>query len=118
VAGSTANRVRDWRAGGAGSDDFESTLLHIAADGEEIAGVCPELNYADEGGWVQQLAVKASHRNRGIARALLQTAFCAVWDRGERTCGLSTDSRTGARGLYDRVGMRVRMTATSYEKDL
>jgi hypothetical protein len=30
--------------------------------------------------------------------------------------GLSTDGRTGARGLYEHVGMRVRRTAWEYAK--
>jgi hypothetical protein len=31
-------------------------------------------------------------------------------------CGLGTDSRTGARGLYEHVGMRVRKTYYEYVK--
>jgi GNAT superfamily N-acetyltransferase len=108
----------DWRAAVLLRPEFDPRLLHIALEGTQIVGVCLGLDYPDEGGWVQQLAVKASHRNRGIAKALLQRAFCTTWDRGQKTCGLFTDSRTGARGLYERVGMHARMTTTSYEKDL
>ena len=86
----------DWRAAALMRPDFDPSLLLIATEDEEIVGVCLGLNYPDEGGWVQQLAVKASHRNRGVARALLQTAFRTAWDRGQRTCGLSTDSRHGS----------------------
>ncbi|MEA2505549.1 MAG: hypothetical protein QOH48_167 [Actinomycetota bacterium] len=45
------------------------------------------LDYPDEGGWIQQLAVAASHRKRGIARALLQTAFHASWDEKSTRAG-------------------------------
>ena len=38
--------------------------------------------------------------------------------RGGTSCGLGTDSRTGARGLYERVGMRVRKTFGEYVKRL
>ena len=52
-------------------------------------------------------------RGRGLARALLVHAFGIAWRAGGRRCGLCTDSRTGARGLYERVGMRVTRTAGS-----
>jgi hypothetical protein len=38
---------------------------------------------------------------------LLASAFAEFHRRGLRTAGLSTDSRTGARDLYERVGMKV-----------
>ena len=54
----------------------------------------------------------------GIARALLQSVFAAYHATGRRRVGLSTDSRTGALTLYERIGMRVRRTYTSWAKDL
>ena len=41
----------------------------------DIVGVTFMLDYEAEGGWVQQVATKASHRHRGIARAMLLRAF-------------------------------------------
>jgi predicted acetyltransferase len=75
------------------------------------------LPYSGEG-WIDKVAVKATHRNRGIARALLLHSFREAWHRGERVSGLSTDSRTGALTLYEKVGMTVRRSYTSYAKDL
>jgi mycothiol synthase len=98
--------------------DFDPGLTKVAVEKGEIVGACVGLDYPDEGGWIQQLAVTASHRRRGIARALLQTAFHTSWERGEQTCGLSTDSRTGALGLYQRAGMHVTTTATNFVKNL
>jgi mycothiol synthase len=66
--------------------------------------------------WVAQLAVARQHRGRGLARALLAHAFLVAWRAGLRHVGLSTDSRTGARGLYERVGMRVTRTSWEYAK--
>jgi hypothetical protein len=40
------------------------------------------------------------------------------WDQGKRALEVSTDSRTGALGLYERVGMSVTLSYTNYAKDL
>jgi GNAT superfamily N-acetyltransferase len=108
----------DWMAECILRPNFDPELIIVAEDGSEVVGVSVGLEYEGEGGWIQQLAVRASHRNRGIARALLHKAFLTAWQRGQRTCGVSTDSRTGALGLYEQVGMHVTMTATSYIKAL
>jgi mycothiol synthase len=49
---------------------------------------------------------------------LLQRAFRINWDRGERRVGLNTDSRTGALGLYEKVGMSVKRSYTHRAKRL
>ena len=97
---------------------FAPHLSRLAFDGDELVGValCDDYEGQDEG-WVQQLATKATHRHRGIARALLQASFAAYHATGRRMVGLSTDSRTGALTLYERIGMRVRRTYTSWAKD-
>ncbi len=98
---------------------FSSELSRLAFDGDELVGAALAFDYADDGeGWVQQLAMKATHRRRGIARALLSSVFGAFYERGKTRCGLSTESRTGALGLYERVGMRVRRSYTRYRKSL
>lgn len=58
-------------------------------------------------GYVDTLAVRADQRGRGLARALLADSFEVARWRGARRSELSTDSRTGALGLYLRVGMEV-----------
>jgi ribosomal protein S18 acetylase RimI-like enzyme len=98
---------------------FAPNLSRLAFDGDELVGAALCLDYqGQDEGWVQQLATKATHRHRGIARALLQSAFAAYHATGRRLVGLSTDSRTGALTLYERIGMRVRRTYTSWAKDL
>lgn len=98
---------------------FSPGSSRIALDGQEIVGatIC-YLYPGSEEGWVQQVATKATHRHRGIARALLQSSFAAFHEGGLRLAGLSTDSRTGALSLYERVGMAVRRSYTSWTKDL
>ena len=44
------------------------------------------------------------------ARALLVDCFAEAREHGATRSELSTDSRTGALGLYERVGMRVTST--------
>jgi GNAT superfamily N-acetyltransferase len=108
----------DWQALIPKRHDFDPGLLDVAVEGDRIVGASVGLNYEGEGGWIQQLAVRASHRHRGIATALVQSAFCTSWQRGQRTCGVSTDSRTGALGLYERAGMKVKKTFSNYVKEL
>jgi mycothiol synthase len=116
---------------GRGPDPFESwsnVLRHpaftpelspLAFDGDELVGVLVGYDYPEAGeGWVQQLATEANHRHRGVATALLGTAFAGFRERGRSTAGVSTDSRTGALDLYERVGMRVERSYTRYTKRL
>lgn len=68
--------------------------------------------------YVARLATRADQRGRGLAQALLVDSFAAARDHGALRCGLSTDSRTGALGLYERVGMRVVSTWVNRAIDL
>ena len=61
-------------------------------------------------GYVQYLAVRRDRRGLGLARALLVDCFAVAREHGASRSALSTDSRTGALGLYERVGMRVTST--------
>ncbi len=97
---------------------FAPSLSPLAFDGDELVGVAMSFDYGTDEGWIHQLATKASHRHRGIARALLQTTFRAFAELGKRRAGLSTDSRTGALSLYERVGMSVLRSYTRYTKEL
>jgi mycothiol synthase len=107
-----AIRIRDHVA-------FAPDLSRVAFDGEELVGAALCMDYdGQDDGWVQQLATKATHRHRGIARALLEAMFLANHETGKRKVGLSTNSRTGALGLYERLEMRVRRSYTGWAKDL
>jgi len=98
---------------------FTPELSPLAFEGDELVGVVIGYDYPEAGeGWIQQLATEANHRRRGIATALLGTAFASFRERGRRTAGVSTDSRTGALDLYQRVGMHVERSYTRYTKRL
>ena len=105
-----------WRALTIGREGFEPDDLIVAvADGRVIGGAF--LIDSDEI-WVEKLAVAKDHRHRGVARALLQTAFRRSFDIGYDHTSLSTDSRTGALTLYERIGMHVQTSFTHYGIDL
>jgi mycothiol synthase len=101
-----------------GHASFSPDLSRLAFDGDELVGAAMCLDYEGQGeGWVPQVATKATHRHRGIARALLQSVFAAFHATGRRRVGLSTDTRTGAHTMNERIGLRVRRTYTSWAKD-
>jgi GNAT superfamily N-acetyltransferase len=97
---------------------FEPAASPLAFEGDELVGVVMSFDYGGAEGWIHQVATKATHRNRGIARALLHTAFRAFHEAGKTRCGLGTDSRTGALTLYERVGMSVRTSYRRFSKEL
>jgi len=68
------------------------------------------LQLGEDCGYVSRLAVRRDQRNRGLARALLVDSFAVARERGATRSELSTDSRTGALGLYEKVGMQVTST--------
>ena len=55
--------------------------------------------------YISRLGTRKDQRNRGLAQALLVDAFAAGRAHGAEVFELSTDSRTGALGLYEKVGM-------------
>lgn len=113
-----ATPFEDWAASVILRSDFDPLLLDVAEDDGTIVGACVGLDEGGEEGWIHQLAVSSSHRRRGIARALLQRSFHTWWERGKRSCALSTDSRTSALSFYERIGMTLKTTSTTYTKQL
>jgi GNAT superfamily N-acetyltransferase len=108
-------KFEDWAAETLGRPGFAPEHIGTVVHDGEIAGAAVLIH--DEGGlWVGQLAVASEHRGRGLARALLVHAFAIAWRAGVRHVGLTTDSRTGARALYEHVGMRVTRTSWEYAK--
>lgn len=97
----------DFEAATSGRPGFEPWNLRVALDGDgAVVGVSLVL-VSDNGstGYVDRLAVRRDQRNRGLAQALLVDSFAQARAHGTTTSELSTDSRTGALGLYERVGM-------------
>lgn len=113
-----ASPYEDWRSWALERRGFEPWTMPLVVRDDEIVGAAYLIHYPDDIGWVQQIAVRKDHRGRGLGRALLHHAFREFFERGKRTTGLSTDSRTGALTLYEHVGMSVTHSYTHYAKDL
>ena len=101
-----------WRVMTIEREGFTSEDLVLAVDGDEIVGGAFLVD-SDEI-WVDKLAVRRDHRDRGIARAILQTAFQRGFDRGFPSTSLSTDSDRSALTFYEKVGMHARESYTHY----
>ncbi|HEY8059155.1 MAG TPA: GNAT family N-acetyltransferase, partial [Acidimicrobiales bacterium] len=86
---------------------FQPWNLRVVTDPtDQIVGAAFVVR-AGEVGFVDKVAVAKAHRGRGLARALLADAFAQARAHGATASMLSTDSRSGALGLYERVDMQV-----------
>lgn len=105
---------QDWAAPVLQRPGFEPWQLQlVVADDDRVVGAC-HLVMSGDTGWVNQVAVDRSHRGKGLAQSLLAQAFGAARDRGALRGELSTDSRTGALTLYEKLGMRVKWGSTHW----
>ena len=100
----------DWAAGVVLRPGFEPWQLRLVCDAVGTPVGVSFLILSGDCGYIDKLAVRADQRGCGLARALLADSFEVARSRGARRSELSTDSRTGALGLYQRVGMEVTST--------
>jgi ribosomal protein S18 acetylase RimI-like enzyme len=97
--------------------------VYIAMDGDEIAGstICfNEFEGDDSVAYVASLSVRRPWRGRGLAKAMLQASFADFADDGKRAVTLHVDGEniTGAKRLYESVGMRETHRMAWYEVEL
>jgi len=86
---------------------FEPWHLRVVTDGVgAVVGVTYVHPFGSQG-YVDRIATRKDQRGQGIAQAMLVDAFEAARQHGCDSSILNTDSRTGALGLYEKVGMRV-----------
>jgi len=99
----------DFSAGVFGRPGFEPWNLRVVTDpaGEVVGASHVVLDTNQGNAFIAKLAVRRDQRNRGLARALLADSFTLARQHGARGSELSTDSRTGALTLYEKVGMVV-----------
>jgi mycothiol synthase len=103
--------------------NFDPTLWFVAEQEDEVIGaICCTATTprAEDTGEVGYLAIRRPWRRRGVALALLLTAFAELRRRGVARCELSVDaeSPTGATRLYERAGMQVAYGWEVWEKTL
>jgi GNAT superfamily N-acetyltransferase len=97
---------------------FEPWNLRLLTDpdGTAVGGCYLQMAAPDDDslagpvGYVHSLAVRRDRRGLGLARSLLADAFRNAREHGAIRSELATDSRTGALGLYEKVGMEVTST--------
>jgi mycothiol synthase len=102
----TAMTFGEWLRCDYEGPDVDLSLWWVAWDGDAIAGVL--IGEAGEtAGTVADLGVRRPWRGRGMARALLLTAFAEFRRRGLSSAGLGVDTLnpTGALHLYTSLGM-------------
>jgi GNAT superfamily N-acetyltransferase len=97
--------------------------LWVLAEDErsgEIVGTCLARAVPGGGGWVGGVGVRRPWRRRGLALAMLHTAFGECYRRKIRAVELSVDagSPSNAPGLYTRAGMQVSQRVSLYRKEL
>jgi GNAT superfamily N-acetyltransferase len=99
-----------WQATSTKRPGFEPWQLRVVVDpaGDVVAVALLQMN--DNCGFVSRLATRKDQRGRGLAQALLADTFRVAREHGATRSELSTDSRTGALGLYEKVGMVVTST--------
>jgi mycothiol synthase len=100
----------DWRAQIVNRPGFEPWNLRVvvAPDGRVVSMAWLQLT--TDTSYIARLATRADERGKGLAQALLVDAFAVGRAHGATRSELSTDSRTGALGLYEKVGMKVTST--------
>jgi mycothiol synthase len=102
---------------------FDPSLWFLATEGEEVVGaaLCRASSARSEDtAVVGDLAVREPWRRRGIALALLRTAFAEFHRRGipRAELGVDAENPTGATRLYERAGMDVAFGWEFWEKEL
>jgi mycothiol synthase len=107
-----------WQATTTRRPGFEPWNLRVVTDpdGEVVAMAVIQLG--SECAFIGRLATRKDQRGRGLAQALLVDSFAVAAEHGATRSELSTDSRTGALGLYEKVGMRVTSTWVNRAVDL
>ena len=90
---------------------FEPWNIRVVVDsgGDVVATGLVQLggDFDPPEAFVNRLATRHDERGRGLAQALLVDCFAEARRHGALRSGLSTDSRTGALSLYEKVGMVV-----------
>jgi mycothiol synthase len=100
----------DFEASVIGRPGFEPWNMRVVTDPSGvIVGTALVLLYGEPAteAFIDMLAVRQDQRHRGLAQALLVDAFAEGRRRGATRQALSTDSRTGALSLYQKVGMEI-----------
>jgi ribosomal protein S18 acetylase RimI-like enzyme len=94
-----------WLAWWTRDPEFDPSAWFLAEEDGTLAGVA----LCWSSGFLKDLAIRPTHRRRGIGRALLLHVFDQFRSRGTPAVSLKVDAAnpTGAVRLYEAAGMRV-----------
>jgi mycothiol synthase len=85
---------------------FESWNARVVTDPSGGIAAAAIVFLSEQGtAYIARLGTRKDQRNQGLAQALLVDSFAAGREHGAKVFELNTDSRTGALGLYEKVGM-------------
>ena len=97
---------------------FEPWNLRLLENGSgELVGAT-HVYLSGDSAYVARIAVRRDHRGRRLARSMLGDAFGLAREHGAVRSYLSTDTRAGARAVYEAVGMVVTSTWVNRAVDL
>ena len=99
----------EWKEEVLGRPGFEPWNLRVVLDPDGVVVAMAWVQLSEDGStaFIARLATRADQRGRGLAQALLVDSFAVGREHGASTSETSTDSRTGALSLYEKVGMVV-----------
>lgn len=100
----------DWLAEMTGRPGFEPWNMRVVTGPSGAVVAMAWVQLGEESAFIARLATQREERGQGLAQALLVDAFAVAREHGAERSELSTDSRTGALGLYEKVGMVVTST--------
>jgi len=108
----------EWASAVTHRPGFEPWHLRVVTDPTGVVVAVAVLQMSPGVGYVSRLATRRDQRGLGLAQVLLVDCFARATERGATTCELSTDTRTGALGLYEKVGMVVSSAWVNLATDL
>ncbi|WP_344114380.1 GNAT family N-acetyltransferase [Kribbella alba] len=125
--GSTPRDPESWRTWFTGSRTFRAAQSFLVLDGERIAAYVLGYEYvADTAAtgikelYVGQVGTRRDHRGKGAARAALARVMTVAQEADFKRVSLGVDAEnpTGALGLYEKLGFRMKTKSISYRRPI
>ncbi len=115
-----AQPYAEWRQSHIDRADFDPATVAHRLGRRRDRRATPPRSLRDDGGFVDDLAVRRPWRRRGLGLALLLEEFRALAARGATVVRLFVDAQnaTGAVELYERAGMSVARRFEVHEKEI
>jgi mycothiol synthase len=105
--------------------ELDTGLWRVAWDGDEVAGSVQAFIWRAENetlgvrrGWLERISVRRPWRRRGLATSLIVSALAGLRGAGmtEALLGVDAENPSGALGLYESLGFRVKDRGAIYRK--